>query len=152
MSNKDELKKIEEREEIRKSGQIQKYGMDITDFFKVQTSKENVAKRLRRKRIFIISIILLIILFIIYSRYSYNVIKYTQKVKDLVQMDCSSKIIEKDRIIFMSGNGFYTFGLENNPEIIAHTYMKDDKFWTDIRERIYKYYFEKWNSPNKRFF
>ena len=152
MSNNDELKKIEEREEIRKSEQIQKYGMNITDFFKIQTSKESVAKKLKRKRMFIISIILLIIFSVIYSRYSYNVIKYTRKAKDLVQINCSSKVIEKDKIVFMSGNGFYTFELENNPEIITHTYMKNDKFWTDIKEQIYKYYFEKWNSPNKKYF
>ena len=150
--NNGEWKDIEEREEIKKSGEIQKYGMDISEYFKVHTSDKNVEKRLRKKRFFSIVIIFLILFTIVYSRYDYNVIKYTRKVKDLVQMNCSSKIIEKDRIMFMSGNGFYTFELENNPEIITHAFMKDDKFGTDINARIYKYYFEKWNSPNKRFF
>lgn len=149
--NNDDWKEIDTFAQKEKADMIEKYGLDLYEKFQKKTSKGSFKKRKNIKKIAImINIVLIIVLVFICWANSIQ-LKYKlariNNLKSVYLMDFEEKIVNSD----ITGNGFFIYKIEEIPELEIHAISKkgDDTFVEDVEARIYKYFFERWNNPNK---
>lgn len=147
MGNKEDWEKIENFEQGKQINTINKYGFDIYENFQKKTSKEYFKKKRYFKRIIIvISIIILIFLIL---NYCLDIFKY-MRINEL-NGQYSLSFNEEKAGLNIIGNGFLIYKVEEIPELEIHAFLHraNDIFIEDTTERMYKYFFEKWEDPDK---
>lgn len=154
MNNKDDWKKIESDIQNKEYTSIQEYGIDINKRFNEITSEKSRNKRKIRFKILKYGVVLLIIFSIFFSIHSIkqNELKMI-RIND-IETYYGSKVKEIPVKTSFNGNGLYMYQMNNEPNILIHTYVIKDKniFEKDTESRFYKYYFEKWQDAEKEKF
>lgn len=144
-------KEIEDFTQKEKSDTIEKYGFDIYHEFERKTSKETLRKRKNIKKIVIIMSIILIIILLGSCWANFIQMKYKlariNNLKSIYLIDFEEKIVKSD----ITGNGFFIYKIKEIPELEIHAISKreDETFKQDADARIYQYFFDRWDSPNK---
>lgn len=152
--NNDDWKEIENFAQKERLDRIEKYGMDIYNQFERKTSKETLQKRKNIKKVVIIISIILMIILVLSCWANFIQTKYKlarrNNLKSIYLMNFEEQIVKSD----ITGNGFFIYKMKEIPELEIHAISKkeDDTFIQDVDARMYKYFFEKWNSPNKNKF
>ncbi len=151
LKDNNDWKEIEDFTQKERLDRIEKYGFDIYNQFERKTSKETLKKRKNIKKVVIIISIILIIILILSCWANFIQMKYKlariNNLKSIYLMDFEEKIVKSD----ITGNGFFIYKMREIPELEIHAISKkeDDTFIQDVEARMYQYFFEKWNSPNK---
>lgn len=154
MNNNNDWKEIEDFIQKEKNKTIEKYGFDIYENFQKKNSKETFKKRKNIKRTVIIISIILIIIFILSC--CFNLVQFKYKItrmnnlRSIYQLNFKEKSVDTD----ISGNEFLIYKIEEIPELEIHAIAKkyDNTFIEDVEAKIYKYFFDKWNNPDKNKF
>lgn len=81
-------------------------------------------------------------------------IKYSRLRKESIKVHTGTEIEEISIKTSINGNGLYKYKLKDIGEIEIHAFFHKSKdiFIEDSNDRIYKYFFEKWNNVDKNKF
>lgn len=129
--------------------EIEKYNADNLDNLK------RIDIRMKRiGKFIIISMIIIFLTIIFHSIISTKQMKYSRLRKELIKVHTGTEIEEISIKTSINGNGFYKYKLKDIEEIEIHAFFHRGKdiFIEDSNERIYKYFFEKWNDIDKNKF
>ncbi len=154
MNNNGDWKEIEDFIQKEKNKTIEKYGFDIYENFQNKNSKEALKKRKHIKRTVIIINIILIIILILSCCLNLVQFKYKRtrisNLQSIYQLNFEEKSVNTD----ITGNGFLIYKIEEIPELEIHAIAKknDNTFIEDVEAKIYKYFFDRWNNPDKNKF
>lgn len=160
--DKKDLDELDKLEYEREQEQFEKYGMDLRKVNRKAVAKKNekFVKGLRRigyifRNIYIMIAVILVLAVLLYlvtywsSLYERSNVNVKSQIE--LQYNIKLKLLSKET----SGraeNGKYYFETKNEPHINFMAEKYYGKFTTDYLDKITKYYFELWNSPNKKLF
>ena len=162
MGNKEDWEELEKWNENRIQQERKKYKIDYDKINKRKEKKkvEHVVKGLKITGNFLKAIIIIVIIIGIYkvSIISYVNFKNMRRNVDFsviesieIMYNVKTKIVSQD-IVDEKGNGVYKLELEDNSEIKFTAIQEARKGKEDFLDNSHKYYFDKWNSPNKKYF
>ena len=162
MGNKEDWEELEKWNENRIQQERKKYKIDYDKINKRKEKKkvEHVVKGLKITGNFLKAIIIIVIIIGIYkvSIISYVNFKNMRRNVDFSVIESienmynvKTKIVSQD-IVDEKGNGVYKLELEDNSEIKFTAIQEARKGKEDFLDNSHKYYFDKWNSPNKKYF
>ena len=162
MGNKEDWEELEKWNENRIQQERKKYKIDYDKINKGKENKkvEHVVKGLKITGNFLKVIVIIVIIIGIYSvsiisyvnfknmrrKIDFSVIETIEKMYNV-----KTKIVSQD-IIDEKGNGVYKLELEDNSEIKFTAIQETGKGKEDFLDNSHKYYFDKWNSPDKKYF
>lgn len=156
MENKEDWEELQKWEDKVKRENKEKFGMDYEKFDIMNQNKK--AKKVLN--IFNITgkigFYLLILIFVVVLYFAFNyIISLFSKVNanvNSIENDYNIKTILVSKDIDNNGNGKYIFSLKNNKELQFTVLKKYGNIEDDFYDRSHKYYFEKWNDPDKEKF
>ena len=162
MNNDKDWEELEKWNENRIQQERKKYKIDYDKINKRKEKKkvEHVVKGLKITGNFLKAIIIIVIIIGIYkvSIISYVNFKNMRRNVDFSVIESienmynvKTKIVSQD-IVDEKGNGVYKLELEDNSEIKFTAIQETRKGKEDFLDNSHKYYFDKWNSPNKKYF
>ena len=161
MDNKDDWKELERWNESRTETQKEKFGIEHNSLdTKEQRKKiDKVVKCLniigKTLKVFAI-IIFTMAIFLVILNVSINLYNLKERtnvsvVETIENMyNIKIKIISQD--IDEKENGIYKFELEENNEVQFTAIKNFGSLTEDFLDKSHKYYFDKWDSPNKEYF
>lgn len=161
MSKKDDWKELEFWDESRKETEKEKYGY-IQNYSENEQQRKKVDKVVQGMKVtgktlkfvffIIVAIIIGIVALLLYInisnmnfRKNIDVIQ-TMETMYQIEIDTVSKNVDEEN------NGTYYLQLKNNPEIKFIATKEKSVMKEDFLANCHKYYFEHWNSPNKKYF
>lgn len=150
MGKTEDWKEIEDFSKKEKENIIEKYGFDIYKNFPQKKFK----KRGNIKATVIFINIILIIVLILNCWISFVQLKYKTaritNLKSIYQLNFNEKTDNVD----ITGNGFLIYKIDEIPELEIHAISKkeDNTFIEDVESQMYKYFFDRWNDPEKNKF
>ena len=154
MLRKEEWREIENFAQKEKADMVEKYGLDIHENFQNKITQEAFKKRKNIKKLAIMICVILIIILIIIVCANTVQMKYKlariSNLKSVYLLDFKEETVNAD----ITGNGFFIYQIEQLPELEIHAVSKrkEETFIEDTEAKIYQYFFNKWNSPNKNKF
>lgn len=161
MDNKKDWEELEKWDEQRKLEQKEKFKIDFSELnqkreykgVKALVKAMNITgKTLKVFAIIIFTIAIFIVLLNVYVNF-HNIKERTNVtvVGTIENMyNIKIKIISQD--IDEKENGIYKFELEENNEIKFTAIKNFGNLTEDFLDNYHKYYFDKWESPNKEYF
>lgn len=150
MGKTEDWKEIEDFSKKEKENIIEKYGFDIYKNFPKKKFKKigNI-----KATVIFINIILIIVLilncWISFVQFKYKIARITN-LKSIYQLNFNEKTDNVD----ITGNGFLIYKIDEIPELEIHAISKkeDNTFIEDVESQMYKYFFDRWNDPEKNKF
>ena len=161
MGNKEDWETLEKWNENRIQQEKEKYKIDYN---KINVKKENkkvdnlvnslniTGKTFKIFAIIVFIIGILSVLLMLYINF-HNIKKNTDFsiIESIENMyNIKTKIISQNNN--EKGNGIYRLELKDNSEIKFTAIQAHKKGKEDFLDNCHKYYFDKWNSPNKKYF
>ena len=164
MDNKEDWEELERWNESRIESQKEKFGIEYDKYNNLNTKEQRkkidkvvkglniTGKALKIFAILIFTIAIFLVLLIVYinvsnlkERTDVSVVKVIENMYNI-----KIKLISQD--IDGKGNEVYKFELEENNEIKFTAIKNFGNLTEDFLDQSQKYYFDKWNSPNKEYF
>ena len=161
MSKKDDWKELETWNESRIETEKEKYGYNQNDeenekqrksIDKIVKGMKVTGKTLKFVFFVIVTIVIGVVALLLYInisnmnfRKNIDVIK-TMETMYQIEIETISKNVDEDE------NEIYYLQLKNNPEIRFNARKGKSGMKEDFLDSCHKYYFEHWNSPDKKYF
>ena len=161
MGNKEDWEELEKWQERRKEEQKEKFRVDFSEIGEKREYKgvNNVVKGMKIAGktikfggiitiIVIIAIVILIFDLIISNINAKTNVKAEKTIESMYNTNI--ELVSKD--IDDKENGKYIFKLSDNSEIQFTAIKKYGSLSEDFSDNCHKYYFDKWNSSDKKYF
>ena len=162
MENKNDWDELEKWQKRKEAEEIEKYGMKISEDDKIKGRKkvEKLSKNIRKigislrtLGIIILIIVCLIVGFVLYL-INYNIQNRTNiNAKKTVETMYNIKVKTIDEQLNEHKNkGKYIFETKEEPIIRFVAIKEYGSLKEDYNKKAKKYYYEKWNNENKKYF
>lgn len=164
MDNKEDWEELERWNESRIESQKEKFGIEYNKYNNLNTKEQRkkidkVVKGLnitgKTLKIFAIIIFTMAIFLVIFN-VSINLFNLKERtdvsVVETIENMYNVKIKLTSQDIDEKENGVYKFELVENNEIKFTAIKNFGNLTEDFLNRSHKYYFDKWDSPNKEYF
>lgn len=164
MGNKEDWEELERWNENRIESQKEKFGIEYNKYNNLDTKKQRkkidkvvkclniTGKTLKIFAIIIFTIAVFLVLLNVYVNLSNFKERTNVSVIDTIENMYNVKIKLISKNVDEKENGTYKFELEENNEIKFTAIKNFGNLTEDFLDRVHKYYFDKWDSPNKEYF
>lgn len=164
MDNKEDWEELERWNESRLETQKEKFGIEYNKYNNLNTKKQRekidkvvkglniTGKTLKIFAILIFTIAIFLVLLTVYINLSNLKERTDVSIVETIENMYNVKIKLTSQDIDEKENGVYKFELVENNEIKFTAIKNFGNLTEDFLNRSHKYYFDKWDSPNKEYF
>ena len=164
MDNKEDWEELERWNESRIESQKEKFGIEYDKYNNLNTKEQRkkidkvvkglniIGKALKILAILIFTIAIFLVLLTVYINVSNLKERTDVPVVETIENKYNVKIKIISQDIDEKENGIYKFELEENNEVQFTAIKNFGSLTEDFLDNYHKYYFDKWNSPNRGYF
>lgn len=164
MNNKKDWEELERWNENRIESQKEKFGIEYDKYnnFETKVQMEKIdkvvkglnitGKSLKIFAILIFAVVIFLLLFSVYINFSSLKERTNVSVVGTIENMYNIKIKSISQDTDDKENGTYRFELAENNEIKFTAIKNSGNLAEDFLDNYHKYLFDKWNSPNKKYF